>query len=298
MCEGRFPLNGFRSLLLGLLILLSGCATLPSGGAPEVSPRHTFTHPLLQDMQRYSSEDLLSSTPSLVLIIPNARIFTTNPKLMETLGIDPRVARRIQQVVLLSFAGERAEDGADLLWISGSFPAFATAIGLRRAGWRRQGRGVWADGAGQQITRVDDDILRVETGTPFLTPLSLPTSEALTLQEVDGFLRSEGKEEMVLYVAQPPFPGEMSALATTGLAPSAVFLHIIAGEMRVQARMPTERDARVALVTLRFLAAGILDHLAIPRRENFSIQRQDNWIEIQGLAYSAEALLQRVGGFE
>lgn len=291
-------MNRYRSLLLGILIILGGCATLPPREVPDVSTAPPFAHPLLQVAQRYALQDLSTSSPSMLLILPKAHVLTTNPELMEALGIDQRVARRIQQVVLLSFAGERAEDSADLLWISGSFPAFATAIGLRRAGWRRQGRGVWADGAGQQITRVDDDILRVETGTPFLTPLAPPTSEPLTLQEVDGFLHGDGEEELVLYVAQPPLPGEMAALATTGLAPSAVFLHIVAGEMRVQARMPTERDARVAVVTLRFLAAGILDHLAIPRRENFSIQRQDNWIEIQGLAYSAEALLQRVGGFE
>ncbi len=286
-------MSGFRALLLAVLVILGGCATLPPGDVPEDSLRKPFAHPLLEETRHYTDDDFAALTPSLVFILPDARFLANNPDLLDALGISRPGASRIERVVVLSFAPE----DSDFLWVYGSFPPLPTAIGLRRAGWRRQKRGVWTNEQGHQFTHFQDGVLRGEM------PLFLPfptaaTSGPLALREVDANLMDESGEELVLYIAHPPLPGGLAAIAATGLAPTAVLLHIVAGEMRVRAMMPTERDARVALVSLRFLAMGILDFLEIPRQDSFSIQRQENWIEIRGLAYSAEELFRRVGGIQ
>ncbi len=270
-----------------MALLLAGCATLPEvdparSVAPELSPAQQSFLMVLEETDPVFSRD---TPPEFLLLTNLAGLDQEAIAVAESLLPDPRLFRRIEQIILVSTRNEPVR-----IWLSGRFPRFWTGLALRRQGWERQGGHLWSDSLGQSIALLSSELIRLDL-PGFALPE--PRSEATrSLEEVlYGASRPDGT---VVYQAYPPLPRELAALAGTGLAPIDVLTQLDRSELAVTVRFFGEREARVALVTLRLASRTILERLDMEALPSFALVREGVLVQVEGVAVSAEQLLRLI----
>lgn len=282
--RGERILRAFILAALVWLVLSTGsCA-----GAPP--PVESMMHPgavenlgseLTTFLWRIESEDGpgQDDEPTFFLLLDLTGFPTLVDEVTRRELVEERVLNRTEYVFAAALPGEPVS-----VWLGGRFSRFWTAIALSSRGWRRITPGVWHDGAGTRITLYGGGILRIDSGA-FNDVRTINSRVAEASQKTSEIVRRPaGRIAALAYVADPPLGQMVGAIDLGALNPRDLVLHVDTGEtLDLSFRFAGEREARVVLVTFRFLSPQLLKALDLEAGEGFSLTREDTVVRMSGL---------------
>lgn len=273
-----------EQLLLLFALFLAGCATVPVEDVPEPPPgvdaeMNAF---LLAVHSKREGFDLREA-PGFFLLLDVKRSSGLVNELEDRGFPDVRTARRSDYVLAALFPGKPLR-----VWIGGRFPRFWTAVALSSRGWRRREPGVWHDGEGTEVRLYRGGLLRFESNAWSVEALDRGSEGVESGVTVIDILQG-GRDDaaLLLFLSDPPMNRLPGGLDLGALKPRSVQAIVDGGdELDLAVRFAAEREARVVLVTLRFLSPQLLQAMYLTPGERFAVAREGTIVRLSGATLS------------